>query len=768
MIETILNKTMRPGLPATVTVLAALLTAGPAAATIRPLQTSGESGLEKTSEPTSRPLTVRDVVDYRSLPIGTSIHVSPDGRRVAFTVEGPQRTFGGRTLDVLPQHGDVRTRIHVVDLATGSVAKLGGDASSWAPAWSPDGQALAFFSTRDGAPRLWLWSAAESRVRRISGKVAWTAFMRKSARWTPDGRSLLVKLLPRGRTIEEAARRAEPAPPSAPDDGEAGTTARVFTSDPATPGSEFPEWLPWQYGGDLARISVSTGEVERLTRNRLPTWWDVSADGSMVAFMDLRATESVPARFALSVVSTEGGEVRDLADGIAQTWGEAVSWSPSGSHIAYVGGGRDGGVFVMDASSGETLTQVVPRSGWGAPAPPVWTRDGRALLFTDGDVWRAPVDGGKPARAAVLPNREVLGVLTPLGRSAVAGSDERWVVRLRDPKTGNTGFGRVDARSGELVAEALESAGDGSAGRVDLTADGRTVVTRFPGPTLPPDLWLLDEELRRERRVSRLNPAFDSVRLATSRLVRWTTADGRSLEGTLLLPPGRAEGERVPVVVQVYGGRSGASALHGFHRYRQLLATNGFGVFVPDVPLEVGTPMAGHTAAVDPGIDRLVELGIADPDGIGAYGHSYGGYGTLALLAESDRFDAGVASASHGNMAGAFAYLAEDGSAQTRWAESGQGRMGTTPWGDPETYVHNSPLFFLDRVEAPLLMLHGADDRNTPAYLAAEIFTGLRHLGRTVAFVSYAGEGHDWRAWSFPNKLDYWRRLLDWFDEHLR
>lgn len=715
-----------------------------------------------------RPLAVREVVDYRSMPQGTPIRVSPDGRRVAFTVERAQRTLGGRTLDVLPG-SRVRTRVHVVDLETGEVTEIGADgASSWAPAWSPDGEALAFISTRDGAPHLWLWNATRDGERRLAGDIVWTAYVWKSARWTPDGRSLIVKLLPEGRTLEEVSRRAEPTPPNRAARGPAGTSARVFRSDPENSAPAFPEWIPWQYGGDLARVSVASGEVERLTEGRLPLWWDVSADGSMLAFMDLRATESVPARFALSVVPTGGGAVQDLAADILQTWGEAVSWSPDGSQLAYVGGGADGGVFVVDARTGERQARIVPRSGWGGPAPPLWTRDGQALLFSDGDVWRAPVDGGEPVRALALAKREILRVLSPVGAAAAAGSGERWIVRLRDPETGRVGFGRLDTRRGEVTAETLEH-GFGAIGeRTDLTDDGRIVVTSFAGPQRAPDLWLLDEGLRRERRVSRLNPAFDSVALGSQRLVEWMTAEGRLLEGTLLLPPGFAEGDRVPVVVHVYGGGSGAAALHTFDRYRQLLATRGYGVLVPDIPLEVGAPMRGHVEAVEPGIDRLIELGIADPSGIGAYGHSYGGYGTLALLAASDRFDAGVASASQGNMASAFAYLAQDGSARTRWAESGQGRMGTTPWGDPETYVENSPLFFLDRIEAPLLLLHGAEDRNTPAYLPAEIFTGLRHLGRTVTLVSYAGEGHDWRAWGPPNKLDFWTRLLAWFDDHLR
>lgn len=714
------------------------------------------------------PLTVREIVDFRSLPSRTPVRVSPDGRRVAYTVEGPERTLGS-ALDLADPSSPVWTRIRVADLRSGGIVEIGEGSSAWAPSWSPDGSTLAFHSNRDGSPGVWLWDPASGTSRRASREVIWTAWTRNVPRWTPDGRCLIVKLLPEDRELSETLRRAVPAAPLPVVDGAA--TVRVFRSDADQPGGTgFTGWLTWRHGGDLAAVDVESGAVTRLTIDAIPVWWDVSPDGSLVALSELTNVDGGDAAYRLAVVPVDGGRKRDLPGDVRQTWGEAVSWSPADPALAYVSGhGGDAAVFVVDVREGARRRVADARSGWAESTGPVWTPDGRALLFTDGAVWRVPVGSRDPTLVTDPPDHAVLQILSSRGTDTVAASSAGdWVVRVAHRHTDETGFARLDPMTGDLDAIALEHGRFGSVYGVDVTADASTIVATFSATRHAPELWLLDDGLRRDRRVSALNPAFRAADLGEARLIRWTTEEGRALEGTLLLPPGHRDGRRAPLVVEVYGGRSGAAALHEFDRHRQLLATHGYAVLVPDVPLEVGSPMRGHAQAVVPAVDRAIELGLADPERVGVTGNSYGGYGALSLLVQTDRFAAAVASASHGNMAGMFGRLAPDGSSTPRWTEVGQGRMGVPPWEEPIRYLENSPVFYLDGVEAPLLLLHGTEDRNTPAYLAGEVFTGLRHLGRTVALTLYEGEGHSPLAWSVPNQIDYWTRFLGWFEEHLR
>jgi dipeptidyl aminopeptidase/acylaminoacyl peptidase len=201
----------------------------------------------------------------------------------------------------------------------------------------------------------------------------------------------------------------------------------------------------------------------------------------------------------------------------------------------------------------------------------------------------------------------------------------------------------------------------------------------------------------------------------------------------------------------------------------QILATRGYAVLLPDTPLKKGTPMFDLLKTVIPGVDRIVDLGIADPDRLGVMGHSYGGYSTLSLITQTTRFRAAVDSAGPGDLISAYGEMDKSGSAGAiGWSETGQGGMVGTPWQYRDRYIENSPLFYLDRVETPLLIVQGELDRAVPPSQAEEVFVGLRRLGKEVVYAKYAGEEHWEGTWSPANVEDYWTRVLDWFDKHLK
>jgi dipeptidyl aminopeptidase/acylaminoacyl peptidase len=94
--------------------------------------------------------------------------------------------------------------------------------------------------------------------------------------------------------------------------------------------------------------------------------------------------------------------------------------------------------------------------------------------------------------------------------------------------------------------------------------------------------------------------------------------------------------------------------------------------------------------------------------------------------------------------------------------------MGGTPWEQRDRYIENSPIFYLDRIETPLLILHGSEDSAVSSYQAGEVFVGLRRLGKEVVYAKYFGEEHDPGEWRLGNQLDYCQRLIAWFDDHLK
>jgi dipeptidyl aminopeptidase/acylaminoacyl peptidase len=169
-------------------------------------------------------------------------------------------------------------------------------------------------------------------------------------------------------------------------------------------------------------------------------------------------------------------------------------------------------------------------------------------------------------------------------------------------------------------------------------------------------------------------------------------------------------------------------------------------------------------------VRKVIDLGIADPARIGVMGQSYGGYSVLCLITQTNIFHAAVARAAEGDLIGQYSHMrgASGDAVGIDWAENGQGRMGGTPWQFKQRYVENSPVFYLDRVETPLLLIHGNQDPTVPSYLADEIFIGLRRLGKDVTYAKYMREDHWEGDWAYEDMRDALERILDYFDRHLK
>jgi len=284
------------------------------------------------------------------------------------------------------------------------------------------------------------------------------------------------------------------------------------------------------------------------------------------------------------------------------------------------------------------------------------------------------------------------------------------------------------------------------------------------------NLWIAYRDFSRASQLTHINRRLEQYSSGKTQLIEYLDANGVSLHAALLLPVNHQEGHKYPLIVWVYGGsmlsnylnRYGSTAVE-LHNM-QLLATRGYAVLLPDTPLKVGTPMADLMTTVLPAIDKVVEMGIADPEKLGVMGASYGGYSTLALIVQTTRFKAAVMENGFGNLFSSYGVMLKSGlPLNVGWAEEGQGRMGGPPWQFRDRYVQNSPVFYLDRVQTPLLIIQGGMDVSD--FQSDEIFVGLRRLGKNVTYVRYEQEGHGLRG--FVNKIDYWKRVIELFDSHL-
>ncbi|MGI2128219.1 prolyl oligopeptidase family serine peptidase [Shewanella oncorhynchi] len=257
-----------------------------------------------------------------------------------------------------------------------------------------------------------------------------------------------------------------------------------------------------------------------------------------------------------------------------------------------------------------------------------------------------------------------------------------------------------------------------------------------------------------------------------SELVHWTNGDGKPLDGVLIKPTNYQEGKRYPVLVYYY--RFMTDRLHAFPQmninHRPNFAwyiNNGYAVFLPDIRFEIGYPGASSVQALTSGVQKLIEIGIADPDAIGLQGHSWSGYQTAFAITQTKMFKAAVAGAPVSNMTSAYSGIRHGtGIARQFQYETGQSRIGASLFAAPQKYIENSPVFYADRIQTPLMIMFGDKDDAVPWEQGVEMYLAMRRAGKEVVFLQYEDEPHHLKK--YPNKLDYSIRMMQYFDHYLK
>lgn len=762
----------------------------------------------------TEPLALKDILDINVTANLQPLALSPDGKMVAVAMVKPSRAASSvdASARYFTRAGVSETTlgsdVWLVNAETGETKNLTlSQGNSWGASWSPDGRFLAFYSDRDGLARLWVWNRERQTLRRLSEAVVRPYFGFEIPRWSPDGRQILVKLLPQGMTISDAAALLPPAPSTEQTKSSAAEdepTVKVFASDPklladnpaqtiqpkADSQKENKPAASWtnKYLADLGLVNVETGEVRRVADKVKPLAYSFSPDGRRFLYTDMRlkATQRGGAPvYSLVVADVATSQRQVLADGSLPGYGLGVGWDSKGQRIAYVETG--GAVVITGAKTPDApITEWKDLFRFAPPAktdlaadfqPPLWSADGsRLYLFTEDNLWEMNIAGGQWRALAAPAGKKLLSIVAKAESGKMWTEDNKSVsVIARDLRTLRVGFHRLSLADGktESLWEADISTGTDAPFFLDIAANGTLAFVAQDGAT-PEEVWTSKKDSQQPRRVSRLNAGLERFRFGRSRLVEWKSANGETLQGALLLPSDYEPGKRYPLIVKIYGGSRLSTNVNRFGLESgvynlQLLATRGYAVFLPDAPLRTGQPLADLKATVMPGVDAVIETGVADPERIGIFGHSYGAYSTLALLVQTNRFKAAAVSGSISNLLSNYGEMRGDGSAaSTGWAETGQGRMGGSPWEFQDRYIANSPFFFLDKITTPLLIQHGAGDRIVSIARAEETFIALRRLGKPVVFVRYEGEGHAPDSWKAANVEDYWRRMFEWFDRYLK
>jgi dipeptidyl aminopeptidase/acylaminoacyl peptidase len=179
--------------------------------------------------------------------------------------------------------------------------------------------------------------------------------------------------------------------------------------------------------------------------------------------------------------------------------------------------------------------------------------------------------------------------------------------------------------------------------------------------------------------------------------------------------------------------------------------------------------MLNLAKTVLPGINKVIEMGIADPHRLALMRHSNGGYGVLSLIVQTQRFRAAVEMDGTSDLVGLFGLYGEMDRTGAAFGisilEHGQDAMGGSLWQFKDRYIENSPVYYFDRITTPLLIVHGAQDDAVAAFLGDQAFVTLRRLGKKVVYARYEGEDHSPLYWRYDHQLDLCKRILRWLDE---
>lgn len=644
-----------------------------------------------------------------------AVAISPDGARVVYTVSAWEHP-AARDTSKGDRH-DMRSHLWMVSTRGGDQRQLTfGERGETAPQWSPAGTHISFIAAR-GVTTGEEGPRAQLWLLPAAGGEAWQLTTARDGvnayAWSPDG-SRIAYL-----TTDSLTREAE---------------ARVRRRDDPKP-----------FEGDL----------------RLSHVW-------VVDVATKRATKVTSGDF----------NVRG-----------APNWSPDGTKVTILTSPtplirderRD--AWIVTVATGER-ERIAPPPSMIAQGTPAWSPDGRTLAFgAVTETWRPNGDGIAPrslkntnlvlydvasrtaheVSSAQLDNSVGTPTWAPDGRTLT------FVVQERVYNSVYT-FDVASGRAAALTKERMVRSPSWS-------ADGRTVAFAMDSPTSPAEVYTSDASFTAPTPLTITNPQLAQVALGNTEVISWKSSDGWSVEGILLTPVGYRPGQRVPLLVDVHGGPTGAHT-NGFKaswgNAGHYWAGRGWAVLYPNPRGSTGYGEKfmrgnirdwgnGDYRDIMTGVDELVRRGLADADRLAITGWSYGGYMTGWVVSQTGRFKAAMMGAGLANMESMYGTTDIPGYIGTFY--DGMPQLdGTLNNKSLQFYRSRSAIQYADKVVTPLLMLHGGSDERVPIGQPMEYFRNLKDRGKTVELVFYPREGHGLSE--YYHQVDKLKREYEWIAKH--
>jgi dipeptidyl aminopeptidase/acylaminoacyl peptidase len=719
--------------------------------------------LVKLADQTTRELP--DVIDYQ---------LSQDGRSLAYAVASTKPESDG---------------VFVLATTGGDPHELiTGKAHYQHLAWSEKSDELAFIGnpSTDAAAKkppynLYLWKSAEPKAALIVSTT------------TPGFHSGFVIHDHATLTFSKDGTRLffGAAPPSPP-------------RPPATINPDKPSFDLWSYNEESIPPIQKVRAAADLNRSFRAVY--LVSEKKMIQLADETLPEVVPNEFGRYALGTNDHDYRAIED-----YGEhffdtylvdtdtgkrtllvkkhegATRWSTDG-HYLITFDGKDWNTIAVPSGKAVNLTSKLPVNFWNeeedtpsthAPyGSGEWTKDDKYILLYDHyDVWQIAPDGSSATNLTHGLGRAQHLQLRTIRARRDADADEKGLdpakpilLRAEDTVTRDSGFftTRIDAKTEptKLILNAEDYNLPVKAKDADVYALTAQTFSKFP------NLLITDASFKNLQKISDANPQQSTLLWGTDEMVNFENLDGVPLQGILYKPENFDPHKKYPMIVYLYEKLS--QNLNHFvdpHPMDSIniayYVSNGYLVFTPDIVYTTGYPGQSALKCVLGGVNSITARGFVDEKNIGIQGHSWGGYQIAYMVTQTNRFKAAEDGAPVANMISAYDGI-RWGSGRPRQFqyEKTQSRIGGTPWEVPLRFIDNSPIFYADRIQTPLLLLHNDADDAVPWYQGIEFFLALRRLSKPAWMYSYNGEPHHLRRRA--NQRDYAARMAEFFDYELK
>ncbi|MEX1257009.1 MAG: prolyl oligopeptidase family serine peptidase [Gemmatimonadota bacterium] len=713
------------------------------------------------------------------------------GTRVNPATNGPQRAPAGTGITFRDITTGAERRVQVPEGA--HVAFLG---------FSPDGRRFAFTNTTGTRVDLYVGDVTTAETRRVDAALNPLV---GGCDWLNDSASLLCTFVPPGRGPAPGL----PAAPAGPNVQENfGAPGPIPTYQDLLASAHDEALFEYHFTSELAFVDAATGRrtivglpglvtaaaapggeyllITRIKRpfSRLLTWGGFPQDIEIWnrGGERLRTIADVPTRDAVPIngVITGPRSVRWAPlDPATLVWVEALDGGDLRNSVPH----RDRVLTLIPPFTGTPMEVARTEYRYGGAS---WTEEG-LILLTENDrdtrttrTWVMSANWTEPRKLWDRPQQDSYGnpgspVFRPGTGAILQDGDAIYLTGAGASPDGDLPFlDRLDLEN--FATERLfRSDTESYETVVGLLDDGATrVITRRETRTNPPNYFVRDLGAGTMQAVTDFADPHPEITqaMADRRFVTYAREDGLPLSGTIYLPAGYEEGDRVPMLVWAYPrefvdpGAAG-QVVGSPNRYTPvtgashlLFLTQGYAIFDgPSMPI-VGPGETANDQYVEQlvssaraAVDHAVELGIADRDRVAVGGHSYGAFMTANLLAHSDLFRAGIArSGAYNRSLTPFGFQSER----------------RTFWEVPDVYGNMSPFYHADKIDEPILLIHGEADNNSGTFpiQSERLYMALKGHGATARYVTLPHEAHGYAA--RESNLHVLWETLTWLDTYVK